>query len=136
MLPCWICLTCAVKALGPALAAGVTHQCTLAMLSMLRGSLGLALLYSDFAGVRHLSEYSCDPVVVRYAAKFKPRKVTKTAKGKNFDKKSAAATFSVTKTVDCDTIGLPCCDMNDCSHGLKCSSNTCTLDNGHRFLMG
>ena len=62
------------------------------------------------------------------AAKFKPRKIAKTAKGKNFDKKSAAATFSVTKTVDCGTIGLPCCEKNDCSHGLKCRSNTCGLD--------
>ena len=34
MLPCWTCLTCAVKALGPALAAGVTYQCTLAMLML------------------------------------------------------------------------------------------------------
>ena len=71
-----------------------------------------------------------------YAAKFKPRQVTRTATGKNFDKKSTAATFSVTKTVDCGTIGLTCCDKNDCNHGLKCSSNTCTLDNGKPSLMG
>jgi hypothetical protein len=69
-----------------------------------------------------------DPALSPHAAKFKPRKIAKTAKGKNFDKKSAGATFSVTKTVECGTIGLTCCENSDCSHGLKCSSNTCSID--------
>lgn len=101
--------------------------CTLAMLSKLPRSAGLTPLSPHCVELTRFKQ-CCDPVVFPCAAKFKPRKITKTAKGKNFDKKSTAATFSVTKSVDCGTMGLTCCDKNDCNHGLKCRSNTCSLD--------